>query len=291
MINEIDQRESKVMDFINAKNKEMSNATKFDAINQSPEIKLRKLNDECQKGKSLCIDSIIARVYKDALPYDDPKKNCSDDEAIADVQRFISTRTDGKNSEYYVREALKKNDSSVLKSILTEAENLTKSFYKEKAKDIGKINISDLHYSSNNIGKEDIDKITKKLELDEIADIIRENVKKTMAQEAEKAKRESEYNKSIEDTLAADPTVNDDTSMEAALEKLNTIKTPTIYQPSLFEAVMIKFAGNTALESSGNGFVTEAIHEYTLLNVSKALRLENFTVESVRKLANSYSIA
>lgn len=290
MINQIDQRESKVMDFINAKNKEHEKATAFDNINNSPEIKLRKLNDECEKGKSLCIDAILAKVYKDALPFDDPKKNCSDDEAIADIQNYIAGRTCGKNSEYYVREAIKRNNSTVLKGILTEAEKMTKSFYKEKAKDIGKINIADLNFN-NNIDDSGISKITKKLELDEISDIIRNNVKNAIDAEAEKAKRETEYNQKLEDMLTNDTSVNDDASMESAIEKFNAIKQPTVYQPSLFEALTIKHAGNKMLESTMNGFFHEAVHDYTLLNISKALKLENFTVESVRKMANEFSVS
>jgi hypothetical protein len=288
MNNEIDQRESRLMDFIDAQNKEKMNATAYDSINNSPEIKLRKLNDECQKGKSICIDTILAKVYKDALPFDDPKKNCSDDEAISCIHDYISNRTNGKNSEYYVKEAIRKTNSSALKGLLTEAENITKTFYKEKAKDIGTINIKDLNFDAN-LDNDSISKITKKLELDEIAEIIQNNVQKAMQDEADKAKKEADYNQKIEDSLTADPNVTDDASLQSAMEKINVIKQPTVYQPSLFEAVMIKCAGNNVNESSNNGFITEAIHEYTLLNMSKALKLENFTVESVKKLANDYA--
>lgn len=288
VISGIDQRESKVMDFINNRNKEISQSKAMDAINASPDVKLRKLDSECKKGKSICIDAIIARVYKDALPFDDPKKN-SCDAAMTDVKDFIHRRC-GRDSEYYVKEAIKKTNSSVLKGILTEAEEMTKRFYREKAKDIGTINISDLNFNLN-ADDEGISKITKKLELDEISTIIHDNVQKAIQDEAEKTKREDEYNKAIEDKLAADTSVTDDTSMESALEKLQPINHPRVYQPSLFEAVMIKYAGSVTESVTGSEFVNAAIEEYTLLNVSKALRLENFTVESVRKLANEYSVA
>jgi hypothetical protein len=289
MLNELDQRESRVMDFINSKNKETSASTAYDALNASPEIKLRKLNDETQKGKSICIDTILGRLYKDALPFDDPKKNCSDDEARDEIRNFIANRTGGKNSEYYVREAIKKTNSSALKNLLTEAENISKSFYKEKAKDIGTINLKDLNFNMN-VDDEGISKITKKLELDEISDIIHNNVQKAIQDEADKAKREEEYNKEIEDALAADPNVQDDASMESAIEKMNVAKQPTIYQPSLFESILLNKAG-VMKESTGENIMSEAVHEYTLLNIAKALRLERFTVESVRQLANKYAAA
>lgn len=286
MNNELIQRESRVMDFINAKNKEKLDATKYDSINSSPEVKLRKLNEEYTKGKSVCLDTILGKLYKDALPFDDPKKNCSDDEARDIMHDFISKRTNGKCSEWYVREAIKRTDSSTLKQMLTEAENIAKDFYKEKASNIGSINLKDLNFNMN-MDNEGLDKITKKLELDEIADIIHGNVQKALADESKKAKREEEYNKEIEDKLTDDMSVTDDSSMESALDKLNPIKQPTVYQPSLFEAIMI---GNTKVmtESSGKDIMDESIHEYTKLNIAKALKLESFTLDSLRKLANSY---
>lgn len=286
MNNELIQRESRVMDFINAKNKEKLDATKYDSINSSPEVKLRKLNEEYTKGKSVCLDTILGKLYKDALPFDDPKKNCSDDEARDIMHDFISKRTNGKCSEWYVREAIKRTDSSTLKQMLTEAENIAKDFYKEKASNIGSINLKDLNFNMN-MDNEGLDKITKKLELDEIADIIHGNVQKALTDESNKAKREEEYNKEIEDKLTDDMSVTDDSSMESALDKLNPIKQPTVYQPSLFEAIMI---GNTKVmtESSGKDIMDESIHEYTKLNIAKALKLESFTLDSLRKLANSY---
>lgn len=286
MNNELIQRESRVMDFINAKNKEKLDATKYDSINSSPEVKLRKLNEEYTKGKSVCLDTILGKLYKDALPFDDPKKNCSDDEARDIMHDFISKRTNGKCSEWYIREAIKRTDSSTLKQMLTEAENIAKDFYKEKASNIGSINLKDLNFNMN-MDNEGLDKITKKLELDEIADIIHGNVQKALTDESNKAKREEEYNKEIEDKLTHDMSVTDDSSMESALDKLNPIKQPTVYQPSLFEAIMI---GNTKVmtESSSKDIMDESIHEYTKLNIAKALKLESFTLDSLRKLANSY---
>lgn len=283
---DLDQRESKVLNFINARNKENSAMAQNDALFNSPEMKLRKLGSECGNGKSVCIDTLLGKLYKDALPFDDPKKNCSIDDARDEMHAFIAKRTDGKNSEYYVREAIRRNNSSLLKSILAESESVTKEFYKEKAKDIGNINIKDLNFRMNT-DEEELTKITKKLEFDDIADIIHGNVQKAIKAEVEKAKKEEEYNKMIEDSLANDVSVQDDTSMESALSKFKVVAQPTVYQPSLFEAVMM---GSTSIvhESTGENMFHEAVHEYTKLNIVKALKLESFTVDSVKKLANKY---
>jgi vacuolar-type H+-ATPase subunit E/Vma4 len=127
------------------------------------------------------------------------------------------------------------------------------------------------------------------MELDEVSDAIMNNVTKALQTEQDKAKKEAEYNQQIEDKLTADPNVVDDASMEAAMNKLKVSNGPKVYQPSLFEAVLIHNA-NHMPDASATEVMTETIHEYTLWNVMKTLRLENFTPELICKTANSYVI-
>lgn len=279
-------RESRVMDFINAKNKELQNLADKKALNEDPAMKMAKLQNEYKKGTAICIDSLLGRVYKDALPFDDPKKDMSDDDARVQMHNYISARTDGKDAEYYVREAIKRNNSSTLKNILEWAQSKSKKFLAEKTKDIGKLDLKSLDFTIDNPSDE-LDKITKKLELDEISEIIHNNVQKALQDETAKAKKEEEYNKNIEDQLANDPNVVDDASMEAALNKMDFVKAPTVYQPSLMEAIMLG-KQHTMTESTTDMVVSEAVHEFTKLNITKALKLEKFDLNGIRKLANSY---
>lgn len=283
---DIDERMDRVQKFIDLKNKEIEKEKTINDINTNYELKMRKLNKECENGKSVCIDHILGRIYKDALPFNDPKRNCSDEVAANQMHDYINTRTGGKNSEYYIREGIKKTNSSTLKNILTESEKIVKKFYSEKASNIGKINVNDLNFNMND-KSEDLDKITKKLELDEVSKIIRDNVEKSINDEIKRSQKEEEYNSSLEDKLSKDPNIVDDTSMESALNKMNVLHEPTVYQPSLFEAIMI---GNTTLMefSSENAVFYESVREYTKLNISKALKLESFSINDIKKLANQY---
>ena len=284
--NNIDDRESRVLNFINAKNKENSVISQKNELSTSPVAALNKLNSEYEKGKSICIDTLLGRLYRDALPYDDPKRNKSDNELRDEMHDYISGRTGGKCSEWYVREALKKTNSPTLKNILTESENIAKRFYNEKRSDIGKINIKDLNFDMN-MDEEDKNKITKKLEFDEISAIIHDNVQNVIKDESDRAKREEEYNKSLEDMLTADNNVTDDASMESAIEKISPIKQPTVYEPSLFEAIMLN-KSNTVTESTGENIFNEAVYEFTKLNISKALKLEKFDLPKMRKMVYEY---
>lgn len=286
MNDELDMRTNRVLDFINAKAREQEAQKAQAELNTSPELKYKKLNDEYKKGPSICIDTILGRLYKDALPFDDPKKHCSDDCARDEIRDYIAQRTHGKNSEWYIREAIRRTKSSTLQNLLNEATAIAKRFYAEKSKDIGKINLADLNFNMN-ASNDELNQITKKLEFDEISDIIRGNVQKALQDESDKAKREEDYNQQIEDKLVQDTNVTDDSSMESAIERMNIIQRPTVYQPSLFEAILLGKA-KTTQESVGSDMIAEAVEEFTKLNITKCLKLERFDLPSIRKMTNSY---
>ena len=285
-INNINDRESTFLDFIDKYNDDKIKSEGFRHIQSDPIIQRRKLNLEYEKGKSICLDAILGKIYKDALPFDDPQKNCSCDTAKNIMHDYVDKRTDGKGSEWYIREAIRRTNSSTLKAMINEAESMMKEFYQEKSKDIGRINIKDLDFHIN-ISDDQMDKITKRMDLDDISEIIQKNVQQTIQDEVDKSKREAEYAKEIEDNLADDIDVQDDASMESAIEKMNIVRHPTIYQPSLFEAIMTRNA-SIYKESTNENILSETIHEYTKLNISKALMLERFTLSDIKKMASDY---
>lgn len=286
MNNELSQRENRVMDFINAKNKQIEQQRMDQAIINNPEIKMKKLDAECNDATSICIDTILGRLYKDALPFDDCKKNMSDGEARDEIHAYITDRCNGKNSEYYIKEAIKRTDSPKLKTLLTEAQKSCKEFHKCKSKDIGKLSIKDLNYRKY-LDEDQVTKISARMEFDEISDIIRQNVEKSIDEEVNKTKKEDEYTKMIEDKLAQDNSVVDQASMESALEKLRRYDEPRVFQPSLFSAIMMG-KSSVMTESATEDVFVETIREYTKLNIIKALKLENFSINKIKNLANDY---
>lgn len=289
-LNNQNQREAEVLDFISNLNKQTETQRQMDNFNNSPEMKLRKLDNECNKGTSVCLDTLLGRIYKDALPFEDPQKHCSDDTARGIMHDFIARRTGGKGSEYYIREAIRKTNSPTLKTLLNEAKSVVKEFYSEKAKDIGKINISDLDFKAS-LDQDKIDKLTKKMDLDEVSEIIQKNVQDTLKEEADRAKREEEYRQKIEDKLAADTDVNDDTSMESAIDKINAFSNqPKVYQPSLFESILLGTAKSVTESTSNSNMLSEAVHEFTKLNITKALKLESFNLRQLKEMSDNYLV-
>ena len=285
--NDVNQRASRVMDFINAKSSEMDKVAMQRELDASPDIKMRKLNDEYQKAPSICIDAMLGKMYKNALPFDDPDHYCSDDDARNAVHDFISQRTNGKNSEWYIREALKKNKSGTLQKMLSESQKIARKFYQETAKNIGQINIKDISFNPSSVDN-DLNQITSKLEFDDISQIIHNNVQNALQDEADKARIEDEYHKSIENELADNPMVDDDASMESALVKMGYVKPTQVYQPSLMEAIMLAKTKVMTESSTHNEAMNEASREYTKLSMVKALKLERFDARTVRDMANRY---
>lgn len=281
-------QEAIVLDFIDNLNKIRDDEKQRAIQNSSPEMKLRKLNSETEKGKSYCIDAILGRIYKDALPFEDPQKNCPDDTARGIMHDFIAARTGGKGSEYYVREAIRRNNSPTLKNIMDGVNDIVKEFYAENAKNIGVIKIEDLNFNDN-MPNEKLDRLGKNIGIDEISDIIRDNVNDTLKSEANRAKREEEYRQEIEDKLSEDLDVTDDASMESAVDKIisKNIRQPRVYQPSLFEAITVGRA-SVMTESAMDDVMAESVREYTKLNIIKALALESFDLTTIKKMANTY---
>lgn len=277
--------EEEVLRFLDNLHAETEKRAEEEKLNNDINIKYRKLDKECEKGKTYCLDTLLGKIYKDALPFEDPQKKCSDDTAREIIHDFISSRTGDKGTEYYVREAIKRTNSPTLKTMMDGVDTIVKEFYAEKVKDIGTINIKDLDWKINDTK---LDKLSKNMDLSEISKIIETNVQNTLKEESDRAKREEEYRQSIEAQLADDPDVTDDASMESALDKLGYYANePKVYQPSLFEAIMVG-KGQVKMESTNDELLTESIREFTKLNIIKALALESFNLEKIKDLANSY---
>ena len=286
----LDEREAKVLDFIQAKKDAKEKIDGMAAFKASSTHQNAMALKAAEDGKSVCIDTVLGKIYQNALPYNDPDKNLSPSDVGGEIHNFIAKRTDGKPTEYYVREALKRTNSGVLKTIVTEAEKAcSKAISYKKKNNIGHIDVMSLNYDPAAMN-DSVDAITGKLSGDEISEIIQNNVANAINDEKQKAAAEDQYKTDIQDTLAADDKVMDDASMESTMAKITNFKScrqPKVYQPSLFEAVMM----NKAEKMDGadpSAIFTEAVHEYTKLAMLKALKLEDFNLQSVKEMAYDY---
>ena len=69
-----ESRENKVLSFMEQVQEEILMKEQEEAFLNTPDFKLKKL-DQCQNdGKAICLDSIIRSLYKDAIPLNDDYK-------------------------------------------------------------------------------------------------------------------------------------------------------------------------------------------------------------------------
>ena len=315
-----ENREKKVLSFMEEVQDELLMKKQDDDFLNSIDYKLKKL-DQCNKeGKELCLDTIIRKIYKDCTPLnDDYKVACND--KLDDTFDLFMARKCPKGMEFYVREGLKKN-SPFAKKVLEAVENLVNEQTNDMAMNIDNIDGKDLVFASNDDVTKKLDIIGSDLNLPEITQAVQNNVKATAISEINRAKKEKEELKNLENELANDVKVDSQEAIESALEFRD--KGVKDYIPTLFEGVMINKMNKVqaqfesgeldqvylynALDDYGKTdavteeaestihFATpeevafvEAVQEYSLLSMLKALKLESYSKYDINDLAQEYA--
>ena len=107
-----ESRENKVLSFMEQVQEEILMKEQEEAFLNTPDFKLKKL-DQCQNdGKAICLDSIIRSLYKDAIPLNDDYKCAHNDSLDRTFDTFIANKCP-KGLEFYIREEDKATKSIV----------------------------------------------------------------------------------------------------------------------------------------------------------------------------------
>ena len=300
-----------VFDFMNAVQDEMKAKQEEDAFKNRTDNKLRTL-DKCQDdAKDVCLDTIFAQIYRNAVPLNDDFKVAHAEDIDATFKDFMAKKCP-KGIEYYVKEGLKKNNPYA-KKILEAVNDLVNDEYRDKAMNIEDYTVDDLPFKTTDDIVVKLDRINGELSGPEISQAIKDNVKNTAIAEITKAKQEKENLKNLEAELANDINMRTEESVNRAIE-LKGLNDAKDYVPSLFESVMInKMNKLTPIYNSGKlqneniyntlseyGKVTEgaasiedlafieAVEEYTCLSMLKALKLESFNKYEINDLKDAY---
>ncbi len=303
--------ESKVLNFIDQIESERQQKTQDNTLINSMEYKYKCLDKAKEDCKKQCLAKIFEKFYRDSIPLNDEYKNACSDDIKSDIPGFVKSRG-YDDLVYYVGEAMRRG-SKAASRIMESVKSIVNEAFKDKEMNISDYQASDLVFKMDDSTEKKIDIATQNLELDDLSKIISDNVKSTAVAEIKRAKREKDEAKALEAELANDLSVNDETTLEFALE-LRGFKDKKIFQPSLFEGIMIgKLEKASVLIESGansvylynaltpygidnQSFATaeevafvESVREYTLLNIAKALKLENFNLAMIREMAQDYA--
>ena len=306
---EFNKRKESLFNFMEAVQEVKETELEDLVYKDSDDFKLRVLNRERDNARCACLDALVRTIYKDAIPLNDEYKNAYAQDIDNDFSTFIQKRCP-QGIEYYIHEGIKRG-SPFAKRALEAVNDLLDEEYRNKEMNPEEFDTKDMVFNTNspdNVKKIII--IGKELDGPEIAQIISDNVKQTVASEIKRAHDNKEELKSIEKELAQDPNINTKEEAANALE-FRGISEKKFYEPSLFEGIMInKF---NAVESSEDKnlygaldeyrtesgeeepsmsmqiALTEAVKEYTALSVVKALKLESFDKYKLADMASEYA--
>ena len=304
---------TKVLNFIDELEQERRNEVDNNRFKDSISYKYNCLNNAKKDGVEECLSKSFEKFYLDAIPLNDEYKTANHDDLCNDVHDFIK-KQGAKSMTYYVGEARKK--SPVMKKLYESVEKLVDDKFKEKEEKINETKPElDLVFKMDGETEKKIDVINQDLELDDIAKVISDNVRNTAMSEINRAKEEKENMKQIETDLANDINVKSEAAIERELS-LRGINRKAVFQPSLFEGIMIGkmnklsyttestddvylynamkdytgafYEGGDSATPEEIAFV-ESVRELTLLSMERALKIKKYSLQDIKNLANEYA--
>ena len=306
-----DNREIRLLDFIdNIENEERNKKAESDFKN-SDTYKLRMIDKSRDEAKKEYLTKVLSDTYRDAIPLNDEYKVTYKDDIDKCFRDFLNERCP-QGVEYYIKEAIKKN-SGFAKKVLEAVNHLVDEKYNKLSLKLEEVTDEDLVFNNDKDEQKKVNVVGRELNTDEVASIVKDNVKQTAVSEIQRAKEEKEKLQAVEDELANDVKMNTPQKVEEAMRLKGLGQ--GYYKPSLFNGIMISNMNKiqAKMESGDNceystydalkdypmtlnesatpqelAFI-ESVKEYTGYALVKALKLESFDMYKIDNLAQSYA--
>lgn len=306
-----DNREIRLLDFIdNIENEERNKKAESDFKN-SDTYKLRMIDKSRDEAKKEYLTKVLSDTYRDAIPLNDEYKVAYKDDIDKCFRDFLNERCP-QGVEYYIKEAIKKN-SGFAKKVLEAVNHLVDEKYNKLSLKLEEVTDEDLVFNNDKDEQKKVNVVGRELNTDEVASIVKDNVKQTAVSEIQRAKEEKEKLQAVEDELANDVKMNTPQKVEEAMRLKGLGQ--GYYKPSLFNGIMISNMNKiqAKMESGDNcdystynalkdypmtlnesatpqelAFI-ESVKEYTGYALVKALKLESFDMYKINNLAQSYA--
>ena len=294
-ISDLEQRENKMLNFIDEVDKYKQSTMAENKWKQSQKFKLKEISKQKENAKGLCFNKIFCKIYKDALPLEDDYKYDHSEELDNEICDFLQKKND-KGITFYMKEMIDKG-SEPIKRMVESVNSFIDDLYYEAEMDVDNFSIDDSEFDPNSEeNSKQLDEISRNMEFDEISAIIKDNVKRTTMNEIQKAKDEKENLTQLENELKNNPDITSESAINRELAKRGYLGEKKVYQPSLFNGIMIN-KSNIIKESCPDMDVdhrqkltfVESVKEYTKLSILNAFKMDSFTPSRVRRLADDYA--
>lgn len=276
----------KIFNYINEVKQQRQLQEEQESIMESEDYKLRKIVENTGNCKTFVIGKIIGKLYVNSLPLDDEYKDVQSDNLEDEMVNYVKDN----GGVQYMENAINKTGSDKLKKILETADKISNRYAVDKEGSVSLISYKDLDYNPTEEDNKDIDDTIDNLEFDDIADIVRGNVKNTILSEIDRAKQSEERQQSLQDDLANDESIISDDDIDDAMD---VVGESTFYEATLFEAMMLKnttkyVKENYDVEMVNDMALTESTKELTKINVLHALMLESYSKYDLTDLRDKY---
>nr|DAS58574.1 MAG TPA: hypothetical protein [Caudoviricetes sp.] len=266
--NSFDDRKDEVFSFIDEVKKRRAHDDAIREINNRPEVKLRKLDQAKEDGVNQCLNIIFGKLYQKSLPVNCalPNTPCingsikhlpNPSELSMQMSDFVKGRCDGNTPTYYVNEAIKRTNSQALKQLMEGCQKIVSDQYYEKSRHPEMISDEDYNFKLSDESEGKLNDLMDQLQLDDLSDIIKDNVRKATISEIEAAKKEKSERKELEDELANNDNIATESALDDYLRRIGENESK-IYQPSLFGGIMTaKFNQLPYTENVNNDIITD----------------------------------
>lgn len=258
-------RKNRTFDFMDELRRRKEREEEFQSVQNRPEFKLRKLEDTKKEGIDRCLNTIFGKLYVNSIPTNSllPQSTCingsiqrlqNPSELCDQMGCFINGRSDGKGPTYYVNEAIKRNKSQALQRLMEGCEKIVNEQYADKTKNPDLITPDDYTFKLTGESETKLNDLMNSLQMDDLADVIKQNVKTTAINEIEAAKKEKEERDQLETELSQNNDITTESAIDEYLASHNLNRPTQVYQPSLFEGIMIgKFNSLPYMENVSDG--------------------------------------
>lgn len=259
---------SQLLSFIDYLEQQEKRSQDMDKLKNLPGKKIEKLNSCRNEAREKFIREILIKFMANSVPVDDECKLTDMDEIKSKAAEFIDTHDTVK----YVYET--KDKSKKIKDLVDKSHKVVDAEYRDKSARLSELSVEDLNYTIGDDEEKKIDRISEDLELDDLSELIKDNVKATTIEEIERAKHEEMEKEELEEQLAADDSIDSEEALEKAIARHNMGR-PKTYIPSIFEAVLsskMKYA--TESTDAYQRCLTDAIMEYAFISASHSLGIK-----------------
>lgn len=293
-MDEITQGESKMINLMDEINKTVDAQKATHALLNSVSMKRKKLEKVKDEAEGICLDTIFHKIYKDALPVSDDHKVIHGVELDTEMDDFIKYK-EPKGLQYYVREAKRKGNTAA-GVLLESVHRLVKDYFYEVGMNINAYDSDDIKFEPDSeVVRDGIQRITDKMNTEDIAEVIRNNVKQAAIEDITKRKEQAEDMKDLVDDIKNDPSIVSEKALDMKLGLAN-IRQKKIFQPSLFEGIMINKTNLMKeaapdMDSSyiGKKAFTESVKEMTKILVMEAFDVEPMPLREKLDMADKYA--